>query len=491
MTTGDVELTILDNGAGTVTVPASTVQVVMGCCSGGTVGSVVATVDPGNLFGIVGAGPGTELAALSASVGGTVLFVKTESVNAGSNSAVVHTSLGTCTISVTGEPLDAYMVRLRVVTAGTVGTDGIRFRLSVDAGRNEGRIISLGTSVTYVIAGTGLTLNFGAGTLLLGGTAKFYCTPPTTDVASIISCLTALDASPYSMSGWGSIVLAGEMDADDADTVQTKLATMADGKTYTRAIISTRDAAVPTAWGGAGETEQAWIDAITLDVSALDADRVSMSAGHYNIPSIFPIVACGLPRYRRPGAWAYAARQVTIAPQRHAGAVVDKGLAQIVVNPSTDPNDGFVYHDERTSPSLDTARFTSYRTRKGKTGFFVVNPKLMSAPGSVFSMLPIGNVMDIGCDIVQQTGELYINSDVALNNNGTIEEKAAQAIELANRKALRNNMVAKKLISSFSYTIDRTNNVRETSEVNFSCTLFGVGYILQINGTIGFGTEGA
>jgi hypothetical protein len=50
-------------------------------------------------------------------------------------------------------------------------------------------------------------------------------------------------------------------------------------------------------------------------------------------------------------------------------------------------------------------------------------------------------------------------------------------------------MFDKSMISGFAYTIDRTNNVRTTSEVNFAATLFARGYILQINGTIGFGTE--
>jgi len=49
-------------------------------------------------------------------------------------------------------------------------------------------------------------------------------------------------------------------------------------------------------------------------------------------------------------------------------------------------------------------------------------------------------------------------------------------------------MFDKSMISGFSYAIDRSNNVQSTSEVNFAATLFARGYILQINGTIGFGT---
>ena len=48
-------------------------------------------------------------------------------------------------------------------------------------------------------------------------------------------------------------------------------------------------------------------------------------------------------------------------------------------------------------------------------------------------------------------------------------------------------MLAKSMISDFSYSIDRTNNVRTTSTVNFSATLFARGYILEIDGTVGLG----
>ena len=151
------------------------------------------------------------------------------------------------------------------------------------------------------------------------------------------------------------------------------------------------------------------------------------------------------------------------------------------------PSDGFNYHDEYQSPALDVARFTSFRKRKGKPGFFVTNPKLMSPGGSVFVLLPHGNVMDIGCSLLNQANTEYINSDVKLNANGTIDEKAAQAIEAAVNSVLRDQLFSKSLISGFSYAIDRSTNVRTTSTVTFAATLFARGYILEIDGTVGLG----
>lgn len=486
-TTGDVELTVLDGGAGVVVVPASSVAVVVGTCEGGTAGQVLASQDPNALFAAAGRGPGVDLAALVIAAGGTALFMKAATTDPGVASAVTQTG-GGAVIGVSGEPKDAWLVKLVVTVAGTVGTKGIRFKLSGDAGRTFGPEIALGTADTFEIVGTGLTLSFASGTLAKGDTATFGCTPPLCTTAEVAACIAALEASPYSSSGWGALIVDGAWDGADAGDIETSLDTLVTTKTFTRAIVPARDADLPTAYGGGGtEEESDWLDAIELDYSELSAKRVCAVGGHYNIPSQFPVAAFGKPRMRRSGAWALAARQVAIPPQRHAGRVNDGSLAQIIVDPANDPNDGFIYHDERTSPSLDGARFTSFRTRKGKGGFFVVNPKLMAPTGSVFTLLPLGNVMDIGCSLLYQTGEDEINSDILLNDNGTIEEKAAQHIESISRGVLRDQMLAKSMISNYSYVIDRTNNVRQTSEVNFAATLYSRGYILQINGTIGFG----
>lgn len=491
MPTGDVEITILDGGAGVVVVPASSVAVVIGASSSGTAAQVVASRNANTLAGVVGYGPAVDQAAMIIAAGGTVLFMKSATTTPGAASAVVPAAgnTGTSVWTVTGNPYDAYLVKALVTNGGTLGTTGIRFKISLDAGRTYGPEISLGTATTYAITGTGLTLNFAAGTMVTGDSFTFGCTEPLTSVASVQACLVALEASPYAISGWGSMRVCGPRSGADASSIQGYLDTMVTTKTWPRAIIEVRDNALPTAYGGAGETDAVWSAAVALDYSAVSAKRICAVAGNYNMNSMFPVAAAGTPRMRRNGAFALACRQVAIQPQTHAGRVSDGAIAQIIVDPTNDPLDGFNYHDDfNAGQALETARFCSFRKRKGKPGFFVAQPKLMSPPGSVFTMLPLGNVMDIGCSLVYQTGSENINSDVRLNTNGTIDEIAAQTIEKVVRGVLRDQMFAKNMISGFSYTIDRTNNVRATSTVLFACTLFARGYILEIDGTIGFGS---
>jgi hypothetical protein len=272
----------------------------------------------------------------------------------------------------------------------------------------------------------------------------------------------------------------------DATTLEGYLDTLATGYIFTRAMLNARDVKAPVAWGGSAETESTWITSLTTDYGAVSARRIAACAGHYNMPSGVPNPTVGAPRYRRPLAYALAAREVQIPPQRHAGRVRDGSLTQIVIDPTNDPNDGFVYHDERINSGLDAARFTSIRSRIGLPGFYIFNPNLMSPLGSVFTMLPLGNVMDVACNIVHQVGQQIIDADIRLNANGTIFENEARAIEAALLGALNDLMVAKSMISSVTVAVDRTTNISSTSTVNVNVSIVARGYVLQENITIGF-----
>ncbi len=393
---------------------------------------------------------------------------------------------GTSEITVTGTPNDYYYVKFLCTFGGTLGAVGILGRISLDGGRNYGPTLSLGTALTYAIPNTGLTLNFSAGTLVTGDYATFSCIGPKTDTASIIACLTALQNGPYAVAGWGSLHIVEELTGADAATISTYLDTMATNFQYTRAIASTRDASPPRIWGGTAETETAWILAIQTDVSALSSKRELVTAGHYNTPSAFPNPIGGSPRYRRPLSWSLAARQVAIPPQRHAGRVKDGSLSTIVIDPTLDPLDGFIYHDERVQAGLTAARFCCARTRIKLPGLYIDQPNLMSPLGSVFTILPLGNVMDIACGIVHQVGQQDINSDIRLNPNGTIYENEAKAIENNFLGNIKVQMIDTGEISGATVTVNRSWNVLSSSTVKVAVSILARGYILNEEIEIGF-----
>lgn len=492
VTNGDVVITIADNSGGQVVVPAASVQVVIGCSSSGTAAQVVATRSLPTLTSTFGYGPMCEAGGMAINAGGTILAIKATSNTTGSASAVTHTGTGGSVLSITSTNADGYYddycVKVLITKAGTIGVAGITFQVSLDAGRTYGPNLALNTSNTYVITNTGFTLNFGPGTVVLNDTYTFSITGPRWNTAGIQAALNALQASPYAITGFGSMHIVGPCSGSEASTIETYLDTFATGSLYSRVMLSARDGYIPVAFGGAGETEADWTTSIQTDFSAVSAKRVLVTAGHYNMPMSFANPVAGTPSNRRPLAFAQAARQVQIPPQRHSGRVRDGALSQIVVNPITDPGDGFIYHDDFLNPTLDSARFCAARTRIGLPGFYITNPNLMSPLGSDFNLLPLGNVMDIACSITYQVGQLNINSDIRLNANGTIYENEARSIENEILAAINDNMTSKAMISSATVAVDRTNNVKTTKTVNLVVAIVARGYILQENVTIGFNT---
>ncbi len=492
MTIGDATIDILDGG-GAVVVPGNTVQLVIGTASSGTAARVVATRNPNTLVSEFTSGPLVQAAALTIAKGGTVLAMRAATVVDPTTTDVVFTGSGTSVITVTGTPVDDAQYRLRVIKGGTRGTTGITFRLSGDAGRHEGPTLALGTATSFAISGTGLTLNFAAGTLVAGDKAQFSTTAPVWDTGSVAACLDAIRASQYAVAGWGSAHLVGSLDGSDATTVGTHLESLATTfQLYQRLIMASRDVVLQTAWGGdGGETEAEWMADVAADFAAVSARRILVTAGHYNMASAYPNIHLGSPAYRRPLSWAVAARRVTIPPQRHDGRARDGSLDNINIDPTTDPGDGFVYHDEFFNPGMTEARFCAARTRRRRPGYFVTQPNLMSPLGSVFSILPRGNVMDIACDIVQQKGDDEINEDLSLNPNGTLLEPDARGIETVMNNALTAEMTSKKMINGSTVVVNREADVGATSKVPVAVTIFGRGYVLEEDITIGFADPSA
>src|SRR5258708_12760155 len=136
----------------------------------------------------------------------------------------------------------------------------------------------------------------------------------------------------------------------------------------------------------------------------------------------------GAARMRRSAAWAAAARQVAIPPQRMSSRVKDGSLTQIVVDAANDPLDGFLYHDDGSQGPLDTARFGALRTRKGNPGYFVSHPNLMSPPGSDFNWLPKGVVIAVACQLANHTAAQLIHPHIRINPNGSLCESATPCL---------------------------------------------------------------
>lgn len=447
-------------------------------------GTWVITVTGANTFTIPTAGSG------SPGTGGTITPTGvTASVPGGSTS----------TISITLDSVNGawsqYYVKLRCLTGGTVGTAGIVVQVSLDAGRNWGSPISLGTSTSLYLGqgslsspaagGTGIQLGFGMGTMVAGDSWQFSTTPPLWNDAGVEAALTAYYASQYAVAGVGSIHIVGVCGSTDLADIQTSLQGATSSFIFQRAICELRDASPPAAWGGTGETEATWIAALATLVSGTTAPRIDADGGHYNMPSAYANSAGGLPSYRRPLAWAHAVRRTGISLKRRAGRVKDGPYQQITVNPATDPTDGFIYHDERVNPGLNAARIGSAMTWPGKgQGFFQCQEPLLSANGSQFTELAIGNVLDVACDIGYQEGVEFVSDDLLLQQNGTLDPIQLNTMQAEIQSGLNEGMIQTPLVSDVTAIVSPTQNVAATGIVPITINVTPDGYVNAVSETI-------
>jgi hypothetical protein len=98
--------------------------------------------------------------------------------------------------------------RVDVVTGGTIGTDQIVLRYSLDGWRTT-RIHKLGTAGSFVLPDVGVTMSFAAGTLVAGDTIHtWHGTEPRSDATG---WATAFDTLAAQQKFFRSMILVGEL----------------------------------------------------------------------------------------------------------------------------------------------------------------------------------------------------------------------------------------------------------------------------------------
>jgi hypothetical protein len=461
-------------------IPGEVIVVTDGTHAGNAGTFVVATVPTTGTFTYADASGVNSTTATMVTTG--VLYQSASGV------AGAGTSIPTLSTDSVNGAWDDYFVEFYVETGGTVGTAGIVFTLSLDANRNTGPEIALGTATTYVIPNTGLTIDLtSTQTLLAGDYIRFATIGPAFSDANIQTAIQAVQSSSFGQVQWGSTHILGRFAGSDATTVETYLDTLANGYIYTRGIVDATDALVPIAWGGPGQTETAWLTTIEASYASVSARRICANGGYYNMPSPTSAQSPAVPTvfYRRGLAWALAARQVGIPPQRNAGRVSDGSLGNIVLSPLY-YTDGFVYHDELQNPSLANDRFSCVTSRPpSNPGFFILEPFLMSPAGSEYAILPQGQVIDFASSLFIQGCNNLINDDVRTNANGTIYVNDALTQQKALIKPINDDMTQPQIISGALVVVDQTNDVFSTNTENIACTIDSRGYVETINASIG------
>lgn len=153
----------------------------------------------------------------------------------------VHTGTSKVTVAVgSSGALAETDAILTVVAGGTVATDQILLSLSLDGGVTY-KTVRLGTAATYVVPRAGLTVSFGAGTLVAGDTIlEWQSTAPMFDSAGITLGKAGLVSKQFQARSWlfigdVSTLALGQAIEDAVNAYETA------NERYTRAVFQARD----------------------------------------------------------------------------------------------------------------------------------------------------------------------------------------------------------------------------------------------------------
>lgn len=474
MTIPSVTITQQDNALGVLPPSAGRILAIVGASSAGPLTTPAAFGRVRDVTATFGAGPLVEAAAHAIErYGRPVLLVRTGTTVDGAASAVDDDAVtGTSVITadvVATEPLDDYEVVFRVVAGGTIGTAGITFKWSLDGGRTMSATTALGTANTFTIPGSGVTLDFAAGTLVAGDEATFRTTAPQWNASELGA---ALDALKVTATDWGLVEIVGAIDATAFDTIETKIASIvASGKD----VAWIGSARVP----GIGESDATYQAAIAAVFASKASTYGVLTAGAHEMTS-----SVSARRYMRPVSFTAAPRENSLSEEQNSadiklGPILGVSIVDELGNPK--------HHDEAKSPGLDDARFYVLRTWERRAGVFVNRPRLFSPAGSDFQLLVHRRVMNIALTVLRAYFEERLNSPILVDRtSGFILESEALAIESGANGRLAAALLAKPKASDAYCVVARNENLLSTRNLSADARVVPLAYAESVTLSVGF-----
>lgn len=477
MTIPNVDITITDNALGLAPQSVTDVRAIIGCSSAGTVNTVYPLRNPQDVVSTLGYGPLAESVAFQLTVGGgTIYAVRAATATPGVASAVVAVQTGDGVLAITGNPYDAYRVKVLITTSGEAAV--AKFKYSLDGGTTYSNPITVpsGSPGTYAIANTGITLTFTDGAAPASWVSGDYftsaCTEPLSNTTNVELALDALLADAREWR-WvhllgNSTPYSGGTTYTFATSLKTKIEAAVNSYRYAYGICEARDIDE-----GVSETEAQWIASLSSGLAAFSSTRVLIAAGETELQSV--IAQTGKGYFVRSWAWPAFGARAKRPIHEDMGYIAGTGSLSGVTA---------LYHDEDRVPGLDDARFASARSIVGANGYYCTHGKMMATAGSDFTLNQYREVMDVACRTARQGFMRFLNKELRVNADGTIDERDALAIEGYVLGMLKATLAGH--CTSVGVSVTRTNNVQSTNQLLGTVRVRPFGYAKDIDVDVGF-----
>lgn len=464
MALSQAQLSILDGATGQVPITGDQVQAKLGVCTGGTANQPVLVTSPSQASAQFGKGPLVEAAIPSLSIPGNggVVMCKVPSTVAGSVGSTTQGAgnLGTGTTTVGGTPNDAYDVAVLLTADGVnIAAGTAQFQVSIDGGNSYSPVLAVPTGGVYTIPGTGLTLTFanGSGTSFKAGDTA--TASPTAPGFSTNDLLAGIDAVAAGVNDVFLLHAVGQ-----ASSISNAMAVAA--------ALSTKVVALRTAFKYYRAVLELPHD---TDANILAAVATVVAPGVMAVADFEQLSELDGTLRKRHAAWSVTARAGSVRAGEDLGRVKTGPLNSVQG----------IYRNEETTPALDAARITTLRSITGKLGYFISAPQMLEAPGSDYSLLQFGRIIDIAAKVIHAKATDLLRDDLDCDpTTGHIDEDAARAIEKNITDALTAALVQKRDARKATVTIDRTINLISSPIIPIAYRIVPRVYALQLTGTL-------
>ncbi|WP_243092585.1 DUF2586 family protein [Thermus hydrothermalis] len=375
---------ILDGGLGIVAPSGEGQRVVVGVSAQGPVEQILGFADLSQVAATLGSGPlARAVADQLAYGGGPVYAVRARGDIAGSVTAdsANPTSPG---VTLTGDPLDAYDIVVRIVRGGALGT--ATFTWSLDGGDTVS--LETVTAPTFALTGTGLTLNFATGTYAAGATYRFRTTAPKASVASVQDAIRVALDSPLK---YEYIQVAQPTDAAMWAALDALAQEALSRFRYMWFLTET----VPP-----GNDADAWVNARLAEKQNFTSDRVMIVAawaevvdtltGRLEVQSLASRVGARISKIKPHISPAW----VRLGPL--------PGVVQMAPFVETSFGKQSLFNNAHAL-ALDQAGFTTMYRLIGRDGWYLVEGRMAAAPTSDFKLVQNRRVMDKAATQVRES----------------------------------------------------------------------------------------
>lgn len=366
---------------------------------------------------------------------------------------------------------------LLVVCSGSGALGAATFQYSLDNGNTWSGSTLVPSSGIYVVPNSGLVLTF-TGSLVAGEAWSSFCTPPSftsTDLANALNAALPLLRQLQVTTGTMHVVAipaTAAAAAGLASALETLLEGAAGNYQYLRGLIQVptdTDSNIATAFASVSTLRVSWCAGFCYAYSPLTGQQNLVSAA-------FPV----------------AARIAGIAPSQDLG-YVDAGALPVTLGAAnaTLP----AQRDESATPFLDAARFITLRTIAGYPGVFVTNGRLGAPPGSDYTYLQYGLVIDIAAAAARAALLKFLNASVRVNGQpkkpgdpafGTLYgpdgRKMTNWVEQRMEEAVVQTGYATAVQALPSYSAQ----VLQTQQLPWAIGVLPLGYVKFIPVTVGF-----